>query len=118
MRQRNRSELPDARVTKHWRDDAVADVKRPAWQAASVHEERRPARKANQRGVALADIDERNMQPAVAHGTHSRPGLGNNPERAQRSDGGRSPAQPTGQHSFGRAGEPNATTPQIPGSQT
>ena len=67
VRQRDVVEPPEAGVAQHRRDDAVADVERRRRRRAR---RRRPAasRRAetDERGVALPDVDERDVQPAVA----------------------------------------------------
>ena len=87
VRQREVVEPPDAGVAQHRRDDPVADVEgRRRRQAAGVDEQRRPARKDDEGRVALPDVDERDVQPAVAARGDERPRLdaGSRPPRTPR----------------------------------
>ena len=80
--QREVVEPPNARVAQDRRDDAIADVEggsgdRPPASTSSVE----PRGKAHERRVALPDVEERDVQPAVAARGDERPRLGENPDR-------------------------------------
>ncbi len=67
VRERDRIEPADAAVPEHGRDDSIADIERGgAGQAAGIDEQRRAIRKPHERGIALPDIDEGDVQTAVA----------------------------------------------------
>ena len=67
VRQRDVVEPAESGVADDRRDDAIADVEgRGGCEAAGVDEQRRPARKDDEGRVALAHVDERDVQHPVA----------------------------------------------------
>ena len=83
VRQRERSRAagtPASRSTGATTRSPMSNDGR-AGEAAGVDEQRRAARKATNAAVALADVEERDVQPAVAARGDQRARVGENPER-------------------------------------
>ena len=87
-----RGRPPSAR---HRRDDAIADVEgRGGRQPAGIDEQRTASRKDDENRVALADVQKRDVQPAVATRGGQQPGIDQHPERRAHRSGGRDRAEP------------------------
>ena len=89
VRERHRIEAPEGRVANDGRNDAVADVERAGrGEAAGVDEQRAAVREAHERRVALADVDEGDVQQPVAASGDERTRVDENPERGNRCGNG------------------------------
>ena len=93
VRQREPIEPPETGGPDDRRHDAVADVERRSKrEPAGIDEERRAMRKHDERGVALTDVDEGDVQPPVAPRVRKRPGIERDPRGRDRRRGRRGDA--------------------------
>ena len=74
-------EADKASGAEHRTDDAIADVEAAAdRRAAGVHDERAAVGKRHQRGIALADVNHRQVEPPVASRADTRLGSRDDPQ--------------------------------------